>query len=408
MKPVEIKKDLYWVGALDPDLRIFDVIMRTNYGTSYNSYLIKGSDKTALSETVKDCFFDEYLKNLQSLVKVENLDYIIVNHTEPDHTGSLAYLLKVAKNAKVVGSNAAIKFLKQIVNEPFDFIQVKGGESIDLGGKTLQFISAPFLHWPDSIYTYLKEDQILLSCDSFGCHYSSEKIFNDLIEKDFLESNDLLDAYKYYFEMIMSPFKPYVLQAIEKIRNLPIQIICPGHGPVLRDNLWKYVDLYEKWSLEGPQVDDKEKRVTISYVSAYGYTASLAEKIAEGIKSVGDFQIYLYDIIHTDVDDILEKIAYSQGVLFGSPTVNRDALKPVWDLIAFLNPIIHGNRLAAAFGSYGWSGEAVGVLEARLQNLKFKVLPGLKINFKPSKEELEKAFQFGAEFGNALVHREKI
>jgi len=405
MKPLEIKKDLYWVGALNPDLRIFDVIMETKYGTSYNSYLIKGQEKIALSETVKDRFFDGYLENLQSLINVEDLDYIIINHTEPDHSGALANLLKIAKKAKVIGSTAAIKFLKQIVNEPsFESIEIKGGETIDLGGRTLHFIAAPFLHWPDSIYTYLPEDQVLFTCDSFGCHYSSEKVFNDLIEKDFLDNNDLLDAYKYYFDMIMSPFKPYVLQAIEKIKDLPIQIICPGHGPVLRDNPWKYVELYKKWSLEG-QVRSAQKRVTISFVSAYGYTTHLAEKIAEGIKNAGDFEVDLYNIIYSDVSEILEKILHSQGILFGSPTINRDALKPVWDLLSFLNPIVHGGKLAAAFGSYGWSGEAVGVLESRLQNLKLKVVPGLKINFKPSEEELEKAFQWGVSFGQALLKK---
>lgn len=406
MKLLEIKKDIYWVGALDPDLRVFDIIMKTKYGTSYNAYLIKGQEKIAVSEAVKERFFHQYLANLKELVDVEKIDYIIVNHTEPDHSGSIANLLEIAKNAKVIGSMAAIKFLRQIVNQPFEAIEVKEGEEIDLGGKTLKFISAPFLHWPDSIYTYIPQDKVLLTCDSFGSHYSSEKVFNDLIEKDPLEKSDMMAAYRYYYNMIMGPFKPYVLQAIEKIKDLPVDVICPGHGAILRDKPWQYVQLYQEWSGEGRDLG-KEKRVTISYVSAYGYTASLAEKIREGIKSVGDFNVYLYDIIHSDMDDILQKIAYSQGILFGSPTINRDALKPVWDLLSNLSPLVHSGKLAAAFGSYGWSGEAVGSLETRLNQLKLKVVPGLKINFKPSEEELGQAYKFGVDFANQLLACEK-
>lgn len=400
MQPVQIKQDIYWVGVQDPGLRVFDVIMHTKYGTSYNSYLIRGKEKIALSESVKEIFFSEYLEKLKSLIDIHSIDYILVNHTEPDHSGSIANLLELSPQAKIVGSSAAIKFLRQIVNLPFEAIEVKDGDKLDLGGKTLNFIAAPFLHWPDSIYTYIPEEKLILTCDSFGSHYSSEKIFNDLIEDDPLQKSDMLDAYHYYYEMIMGPFKPYVLQAIEKIKDLPLEVICPGHGLVLRKNIWDYVQIYKDWS----QSDlGKQKRVTISYVSAYGYTASLAEKIAEGIKSVGDFQVYLFNVIENNQDDMLKKITYSQGLLFGSPTINRDALQPIWNLLSYLNPLIHGGKLAAAFGSYGWSGEAVPALENRLANLKLKVIPGLKINFKPSLEELEKAYQYGLEFGQKLL-----
>ena len=398
MKAIEIKKDIYWVGALDPGLRIFDIVMYTPYGTTYNSYIVKGSKKTAIFETVKEKFFDEYLARLDSLnIDIKNIDYIVVDHTEPDHAGSVEKLLDIAKNAKVVGSSTAIKFLQNIVNHSFEYIEVKDGSSLDLGDKTLKFISAPLLHWPDTIYTYVPEEKLLITCDSFGCHYSSEKIFNDLIE----DKEKYMDALKYYFDCIMGPFKPYVLKAYNKIKDLPMDIICPGHGPILRDNPKKVVELYKKWSTE----DDisKNKEITICYVSAYGYTKEIAHKIAEGIKSVDNFTINSFDVIYSKEEEIMSKINSSIGLLFGSPTITSDALRPIYDVINSLNPIIHGGRFAGAFGSYGWSGEAVPNIEERLKQLRMKLpVPGLKINFKPSKEDNNRAYNFGRSFAEKI------
>ena len=185
MKHLEVKNNIYWVGALDPNLRVFDIIMYTPYGTTYNSYVVKGSNKTAVFETVKAQFFDQYLERLNSLgVNPSEIDYIVVDHTEPDHAGSVSKLLKLAPNAKVVGSKIAIDFLKDIVNEDFEHIVVNHGDTLSLGNKTLEFISAPFLHWPDSMYTYIPEDKALITCDSFGSHYSCEEVFNDLVPKE--------------------------------------------------------------------------------------------------------------------------------------------------------------------------------------------------------------------------------
>lgn len=398
MKAIEIKKDVYWVGALDPGLRIFDIVMYTPYGTTYNSYVVKGLNKTAVFETVKEKFFDEYLERLKSLnIDVKNIDYIVVDHTEPDHAGSVEKLLNIAKNAKVVASSTAIKFLKNIVNHPFEAIEVKDGSSLDLGGKTLKFISAPLLHWPDTIYTYIPEEKLLITCDSFGCHYSSEKVFNDLIE----DKEKYMDALKYYFDCIMGPFKPYVLKACSKIENLPIDIICPGHGPILRDTPQKIVELYKNWSIEEDIF--KKKEITICYVSAYGYTKEIADKISQGITSVDDFTINSFDVTYSKEEEIIEKLNSSVGFLFGSPTITGDALRPIYDIINSLNPIIHGGRFAGAFGSYGWSGEAVPNLYERLKQLKMKLpLPGLKINFKPSEEDNKLAYNFGVSFAEKI------
>ncbi len=397
MKAIEIKKDIHWIGALDPDLRIFDIVMYTPFGTTYNSYVVKGETKTAVFETVKEKCFDEYVERLTSLsVDISKIDYIVVNHTEPDHAGSVAKLLQISKNAKVVGSSNAIRFLKAIVNHDFEYIEVKDGDSLDLGGKTLKFISAPFLHWPDSIYTYLEEDKILFSCDSFGAHYCLDEVFNDKI----VNKEDYLSALKYYFDGIMGPFKAYVLKVYDKIKDVPIDIICPGHGPILRENPKEVIELYKTWSSE-KEID--ETKISIFYVSAYGYTKELAEQIAKGIKSISNYNVSLYDVIYNKQEELVNEINTSKAVLFGSPTINGDALKPIWDLISFMNPLIHSKKPVAAFGSYGWSGEAVPSMEKRFTALRLNTLvPGLKVNLKPSTEELEEGFKFGVQFAEKL------
>ncbi|MBU3179697.1 FAD-dependent oxidoreductase [Clostridium psychrophilum] len=402
MKALEVKKDIYWVGALDPNLRIFDIIMYTPFGTTYNSYVVKGSEKTAVFETVKENFFDEYLERLDSLnIKVEDIDYIVVDHTEPDHSGSVGKLLDIAKNAKVVGSPSAIKFLKQIINKDFEYIAVGDGERINLGNKTLSFISAPFLHWPDSIFTYVVEDKLLITCDSFGSHYSSEAMFNDLNESD----KNYREALKYYFDAIMGPFKPYVLKAIDKIKDLPIDIICPGHGPILRDDPLGIVNQYKKWSL--PEKSKETPEVTICYVSAYGYTQSIANKIEQGIISSSNYKVNMYDVIHHDMNDILKKIDESEGIIFGSPTINGDALKPIWDILINLNPVVHGGKVASAFGSYGWSGEAVPNIKDRLKQINLDLYPEMVVNFKPSEKDLNFAYKFGESFAKKIAENTK-
>ncbi|MBO8158717.1 FAD-dependent oxidoreductase [Thermosyntropha sp.] len=400
MAILPVSDGVYYVGVQDPNLRVFDIVMSTEYGTSYNAYLVKGREKTALIETVKVKFFDQYINNLQEIIDLSSIDYLIMNHTEPDHAGSVERLLEKIPNLTILGSATALTFLKAITNKNFSERSLNDGEEIDLGGKTLNFISAPFLHWPDSGYTYLKEDGILFTCDSFGCHYADNKVFNDLIEGDFY------DAYKYYFDVIMGPFKSYVLEALEKIKDLNLKIICPGHGPVLRTNLGYYIDLYKTWAQ--PEVRESDKPlIVIAYVSAYGYTETLAKNIAEGILTVGEFEVKMYDLIYADKEEVLREINLADGILIGSPTINGDALPPIWELLIKLSPIVHAGKVAAAFGAYGWSGEAVPAIENRLKALRMKVLPGLKVNFKPSMREEEEAFTMGMEFGKAILNNKQ-
>lgn len=398
MKELNITKGISWIGAIDHNLRVFDIIMYTEFGTSYNSYIVEGSEKTALVETVKHTFTDRYIEFLKENKDLNKIDYILVNHTEPDHVGTVAKLLDYTPNAQIIGSASAIKFLKEIANRPFDSIVVKEGDEISLGDKTLRFIMAPFLHWPDSIYTYVVEDKVLFTCDSFGAHYAMDDVFYSKIPN----MENYKSALKYYFDMIFGPFKKHMLSAIAKIENLDIDFICNGHGPVLDQNPKEIVNICKEWASESV----KFPQIAIPYVSAYGYTKELALKIAEGITSMNRYEAKLFDMVYADENQVLEAISQSEGVLFGSPTINGDALLPIMNLLVKLNPIVHGGMLAAAFGSYGWSGEAVENLSRRMKELKFSVLKGIRINFKPTEQDLMDAYEFGQDFVKILTKEE--
>lgn len=391
MQAVEIKKDVYWVGAKNPDLRVFDIIMTTKKGTTYNSYLIV-DEKVALIDTVKDGFFDEFINRIKSVIGDRKIDYLIVNHTEPDHSGSIKSILSEYPDIKIYGSKAALMYIKNIINRDFDGIETK--DELSLGKRTLKFISAPFLHWPDTIFTYDEFDKILFTCDFLGSHYCDDSIFDD-------EVGDFSDEFKYYYDVIMGPFKKYVLSAIEKIKHLQFDVIGTSHGPVLRKDLQKYIDKYYEWSK--PVLDiPKDKYALIAYVSAYGYTKEIAMAIKEGLKDAG-CEVDVHDITELPLEKLVEKADKAKAVLVGSPTINQDAVKPVWDFLSFVSPIINRGKIAMAFGSYGWSGEGVQLITDRLKGLKFNVIePGFKVCFKPSEEDLKRAREIGREIGEKV------
>ena len=395
MGAIQAMDNIYYVGVQDKDLRVFDIIMHSDYGTSYNSYLVRGSEKTALFETCKLEFWDEHIANIREVCDPSEIDYIVVNHTEPDHAGCMERILELAPNAKVLGSSTALTFLKEIVNHPFASQAVTEADQIDLGGLTLTFLSVPFLHWPDSMYTYIPELKALFSCDSFGCHYADDRVFNDLIEGDFT------DAYLYYFTHIIGPFKrPFMTKALDKIAALDIQFIGNGHGPVLRSNIQKYLDMYREWCAPQPK---NGKDVVIAYVSAYGYTRSLAEAIAKGVQEAG-VNVKVFDLVTDSAEEAKAAIADADGFLLGSPTLVGDALPPIYEMMMGLNPIIHRGKFAGAFGSYGWSGEAVPNLVARMQQLKLSMpLEGMKIRFKPTQQDLDNAVSYGKQFAEAVL-----
>ena len=396
MPALEAKKNIYWVGVLDKELRNFDIIMHTDYGTTYNSYLVRGSEKTVLFDTVKEPFFEEHLEHIRQVCDPSEIDYIVVNHTEPDHSGSILKLLEYAPNAKVVAGKVALNYLSEIFNAPFPSIMVTEKDTLDIGGMTLQFISAPMLHWPDSTYTYIPQAKALFTCDSFGCHFADERVFNDLIDTDFSES------YQYYYDNIIGPYAhPSMANALKKIEPLEIELIANGHGPVLRKDIPHYIELYHKWS--APVVREN-KQVVIAYASCYGYTKMLAEKIAEGIRHAGIDNLKVLDLETTDLEEAGKQLQQADGFLLGSPTLVADALPPVWQMLTYINPIIQKGRFAGAFGSYAWGGEAVPNLLHRMEKLNLKLpVEGYRVKLKPSDEQLQEAFVYGENFAKAML-----
>ena len=397
MLPVEITKDIHWVGVRNPDLRVFDVIMRTDWGTSYNSYLIKGSEKTALVDTVKVSFADEHFDRISSVCDLSSIDYIICNHTEPDHSGALERLLDMAPDAVVVCSKPASVFLRNILNRNFDCMVVGDGDTIALGGKTLKFISAPFLHWPDSMFTYVVEDAVLLSGDVFGFHFSAENVFDDLTPL----SDEMLKSQKYYFDVIMGPFKNYVLDAVKKVRALHIDVIGPSHGPILRSAPWEAVDRYENWASDVLNINDP-KKVYIGYVSCYGYTKALAESIYNVVKDAG-YDVEIEDISTVDASVSADKIHGADAFAIGSPTLNRDALKPVWDVLTSISTYIVKGKSAAVFGSFGWSGESIKYLSERLRSVGADIVGTCSAKLKPDDKEMAEAEKLGKAICDALA-----
>lgn len=397
MKTKQLKNDLFWVGTQDPDLRVFDILMYTEFGTSYNSYVLKGTEKNVVFETSKVKFADQYLEKLTEIIPLEEIDYIIVSHTEPDHSGTIEKLLDLNPKIKLVGTSPAMNFMKEICNKDFTSVIVKDGDKLSLGNKTLKFIMAPNLHWPDTMFTYVEEDAILVTCDAFGSHYSLEGVTNDTIPSQ----EDYRSALKYYFDGIVSPFKSFVLDALKKVAGLPIDMILTGHGPALTHDPMAIVEQYREWSTESNP--NTKKTVIIPYVSAYGYTESLAKKIAEGIQAFGDIDVRMYDMVYADKDKVLDELYWADGILFGTPTIVGEALKPIWDLTTSIFAKTHGKKIASAFGSYGWSGEGVPNIMERLKQLGMKIYgEGLRVRFKPNPAQLQEAFEFGYGFGASI------
>ena len=364
---IDITADVKWIGILDPDIRVFDIVMRTEFGTTYNSYFIN-AEKKAVVELAKEKFSDTYLSKLRRVTDLDKIDYIIFDHTEPDHSGCMRQLVDLAPQATVVGSGNAIRYLADIVNKPFKSMVVKDGDTLDLGNKTLKFISAPNLHWPDTIFTYLEEDKILFTCDAFGAHFCPGEIFDD-------EAGDYNESFKYYFDTILKPYSKFMLKAIEKIADLDISMIATGHGPILRSSWKKAVEQSKKLAEEYLflTADGGEKRMLVTYVSAYGYTREMAELIAAGASAVDNVTVDLMDIENAGIGDMDSKLTIADGILIGSPTINQNTLLPVYKMFSIISPLRDKGKLAGAFGSYGWSGEAPRIITEMLKNLKLTI-----------------------------------
>ncbi|EGV18218.1 FprA family A-type flavoprotein [Thiocapsa marina] len=404
---VEVAPGVHWIGALDPGLRTFDIILRTANGTTYNSYLVRGEDGVAVIDTVKAEFAEDFFARLESAARYDEIRVIVLNHLEPDHTGALPELMRRAPQAQLYISKRATAMLKALLkprdDRPLTYKTVGTGDEVSLGGRTLRFLHTPFLHWPDTQCTWLAEEGVLFSGDVFGCHHCDARLFNDLC-------GDFRFAFDYYYAHIMRPFKSYVVDALKLIEPLPIKLIAPTHGPVLRDRPRRYVTRYRELSTPSlaERIDQDERSLIIFYMSAYGSTARMAEAIRAGVEESEGIRVSLYDLEGGEVQPFVDLIESADAMALGSPTINGDAAKPIWDLLSSLAVIDLKGKLGAAFGSYGWTGEAVKMIEDRLRGLKLRVpVAGLRIKLIPTDEELEECREFGRALAGALVRGEQ-
>jgi len=395
----KVSQNVHFIGEFDPRIRTFDIIMKTANGSSYNSYVVRGSEGVCIMDTVKKEFSDDFFRRLELLCAYEEIKYIVLHHLEPDHSGALEELMLRAPQAKLIISGRAVMMLKGIIKAEIPYQVANTGDKISLGDKTIEFLSTPFLHWPDTMSSYLHEEKILFSGDVFGSHYYDERLFDD-------EVGDFSYAFKYYYDHIMRPFKSYVLQALELYKQFEIATIAPLHGPILRSNPQFYIDKYAKWSSEAKFRKHifSNKMLSVFYMSSYENTHKMAKSVMEGADSIDGIVASMYDLASLDENNMVDLLEESDAVVIGSPTINGDAVKPAWDLLCCMAYLESGGKVGASFGSYGWTGEAPEMLHERMRWLKFRLpLKPLKVKLIPTNEELDACFDFGKEIAEITM-----
>lgn len=393
----ELKSNVKWVGKIDWELTQFHGNeYSTHRGSSYNSYLIE-EEKVVMIDTVWAPFAKEFVDNLSKEIELSRIDYIIANHSEVDHSGALPELMELIPEVPIYCTANGEKALKGHYHKDWDFRIVKTGDSLDIGnGKKLIFIEAPMLHWPDSMFTYLTEDNILFSNDAFGQHYASEYLFNDLVDQDELYSESI----KYYAN-ILTPFSALVTKKINEVLSLevPVDMIATSHGVIWRDDPTQIVKKYLEWA-----GSYQENRITVIYDTMWEGTRKIAEAISKGIKAADpDVDVRLFNIAKRDKNDVVTEIFRSKAVLLGSPTINKGILSSMAALIEEVKGLRFRNKKAAAFGPYGWSGESVPILNKALEDSGFELVnEGFKSLWEPDQKILEQASAFGRDFNEKL------
>ena len=387
----EIKKDIYWVGKVDWELRKFHGDeYSTHRGTSYNSYLVKDK-KTALIDTVWSPFGAEFVENLEKQISLKEIDYVIANHAEIDHSGGLEELMKNIPDTPVYCTNNGLKSLKGHFHKDWNFVPVKTGDKLSLGEKELIFIEAPMLHWPDSMFCYLTGENILFSNDAFGHHLASEMLYNDLVDQA-----ELFQECTKYYANILTPFGGFVEKKIEEFKslNVPVDLICPSHGVIWRHNPLQIVGKYLDWA-----GNYKENQITVVYDTMWNGTRKMAEAIAKGIRSADDkVMVKLFSLSRSDKNDVVTEVFKSKALLVGSPTINRGILSAVAGFMEQIKGLKFKDKKAAAFGTYGWSGESVDMISKELESAGFELLDsGIKSTWNPDDNSLKECVDFGKE-----------
>jgi len=390
MSAVKILPNIYWVGAIDWNVRNFHGhTYATEKGTTYNAYLIL-DDKVTLVDAVYKPFVDEMIENIRQIIEPKKIDYIIANHVEDDHSGTLPEILKLSPKAKVFGTGKCKDGLYKHYFCDMDFQVVKTGDKLKLGKKTLTFIEAPMLHWPDSMFSYLIEDELLLPNDAFGQHYATSGRFDDEVDEAIL-----MDEATKYYANILWPFSPLVLKKIEEVQklNIPIKIIAPSHGIIWRKDPGKIVNAYLSWAK-----NETKQKIVVVYETMWDATEKMARKIIEGIINSG-VEVKLFDVNKTGYTEIIKEMLDSQGYIIGSSTHNNGMLPTLAGFLEFLKGLKPKNRIACAFGSYGWGGGAVNSIEKILKELQVEIAqPAIAVQYVADKDELTRCYEWGKEF----------
>lgn len=383
LKKVEIKPDIYWVGGIDWDIRNFHGYS-TNRGTTYNAYLIMDK-KITLVDTVKHYLFDEMLSRIKEIVDPSKIDYIISNHVEMDHSGSIPKLLEVCPNATVYTSTRGEKGLKRHYKKDWNFKVVKSGDTLNIGKRTLHFVEIPMVHWPDSMVTYSPSDKLLIPNDAFGQHIASAERFDNEIDWGILKE----EAAKYYANIVM-PYGSQVEKALEALSGLDINMIAPSHGIIWRSLIPQILQEYTKWARY-----ETDNKALIVYDSMWGSTEKIAYSLREGIEEAG-IPVTIRNLKTTHISDVITDVITSKYILIGSPTLNNSMLPSIGGFLTYLKGLKPKNRIGFVFGSFGWGGQAVGEIEKILKELSWDLpLDSININYIPDKNELKKSKEIG-------------
>jgi flavorubredoxin len=392
MKPIEISKDIYWLGVIDWNIRDFHGYS-TYEGSTYNAFLIM-DEKIALIDTVKKGFEDELIENITHLVDPKKIDYVISNHTEMDHSGGLPRIMhRIGEDKPLYCSKIGHKNLSRHFPQQWNYQPVETGGELSLGKRTLTFVETRMLHWPDSMFTYLKEDKILFSSDGFGQHYAGIERFDDEI------GEAIMPHARKYFANILLLYAPLVLKLVDKVNEmgLAIDMICPDHGIIWRKDPAKIISSYVEWSLQKPK-----RKALVIYDTMWHSTQVMAEAIVAslGEEGVNARPMHLRTYHRSD---IMTEVLDAGAVIVGSPTLNNGLFPTVTDFLAYMKGLKPNNKVAAAFGSYGWSGEAVKLINREFEQMKFDVIdPGIRISYVPDNQGLKACYELGKKIAKAL------
>lgn len=394
MGSIEIKKGIYWVGAVDWNVKTFHGhTYNTQRGTTYNSYLIV-DDKIALVDTVYGPFAGEMIEKIRAIVPPEKIDYVIANHVETDHSGAMPALMKLCPKAKVYGTAKCKEGLYRYYYENWDFQVVKTGDKLPLGKRTLTFLEAPMIHWPDSMFTYCREEELLLPNDAFGQHYATGERFDDEVNQF-----ELMDEAAKYYANILWPLSSLILKKIEEVQkmNVPINMIAPSHGIIWRKDPMKIVNAYVSWAK-----NESSKKVVIVYESMWGATEKMARKIMEGLLDSG-VKAKLFDITTSDRTEVVKEMLDAKGFLIGSSTHDNDMLPTIAGFLEFVKGLKPKGRIAGLFGSYGWAGGAVASMEkvVKESGVDIAIAP-VAFKYMPDSNDLKKCYDYGKEFAGKL------